>query len=164
MAEHIVSEEMLDIWLASDDPTRQTRAYDHIAFGLKMKDSKYNKCCSFASKYCSWNNPVAFPIMDSIVRKTLSEMVESSDNDFSLDKEKYKGKNINIKSDGYDNYEIFKMICEDFLKYVNSKCEKKYTFKDIDKFLWKFGKSGEEYCDYIVDAVIDGDKVEEIKK
>jgi hypothetical protein len=78
---------------------------------------------SFATKYCSWHNPKAYPIFDNRVYTYLCHLV----NQKCLDKF--------VQNDCWD-YPKFKMIIEGFQKRYGLE---EFTFKDIDKFLYHQG-------------------------
>jgi len=86
------------------------------------KTSKYYY--SFATKYCSHHKPDIYPICDGFVRKVLMYFK-------NIDKF-----NKFIKED-LKNYIKFREIIISFLSYYNLN---KYTFKEIDKYLWLLGK------------------------
>ena len=79
---------------------------------------------SFATKYCSFHNPKKFPIYDQYVRKILHHFK----NEYS---------NLKLTHKDFENYNIFVNSIYDFIKYYKLE---KYTIKDIDRFLWQFGK------------------------
>ena len=87
-------------------------------------NNKNMKLYSFATKYCSHHNPEAFPIYDSFVDKVLRYFRDIDG--FS------KFKNEDLK-----NYETFKSILNDFKIFYSLQ---KYSFKELDRFLWQFGK------------------------
>ena len=79
---------------------------------------------SFATKYCSFHNPDAFPIYDSYVGKILQYYRNQEGfSDF---------KNSDLKS-----YPHFKRILSDFRQHFGLE---KYTTKELDQYLWQFGK------------------------
>lgn len=84
---------------------------------------------SFATKYCSFHNPDAFPIYDSFVDEVLWYYQRSEK--FSC----YKRSEIQSEH----NYLIFKQVLEDFRRYFGLEKEK-YTPKELDQYLWLFGK------------------------
>lgn len=87
-------------------------------------NNKSIKLYSFATKYCSHHNPEDFPIYDSFVDKVLRYFRDMDG--FS------EFKNGDLK-----NYKRFKEILNDFRMFYGLQT---YSFKDIDKFLWQFGK------------------------
>ena len=78
---------------------------------------------SFATKYCSWHNPNAYPIFDSRVYTYLCHLV----NHGCLDRF--------IQKDMWD-YPTFKRTIEGFMGRNRLG---RFTFKDIDKFLYLQG-------------------------
>ena len=78
---------------------------------------------SFATKYCSWHNPNAYPIFDSRVYGYLCHLV----NNRCLDRFK--------QNDMWD-YPKFKEVIEEF-RERNGVTD--FTFKEIDKFLYHQG-------------------------
>jgi hypothetical protein len=77
---------------------------------------------SFASKYCSWHNPAAYPIYDNNVEACL--WYYSKQDGFS----KYA-------REGY-RYPDFVRIVTDFQRFYGLTS---FTFKQLDKFLWSQG-------------------------
>ena len=74
---------------------------------------------SFATKYCSFHNPDAFPIYDSIVCELLYAY------------------GTNIKNlDQIEGYQDFKNA----LKQIQEENNLNYKPQDFDKFLWSYGK------------------------
>ena len=89
------------------------------------KNDKEINFYSFATKYCNWHNKDAYPIYDSFVDKIL---IAYRDKDsFS------KFKDIELK-----NFKRFKDIIADF---KNNYSLTRYNLKEIDKFLWIYGKT-----------------------
>lgn len=81
---------------------------------------------SFASKYCSHHNPKHFPIYDSYVDKVLCYFR-------NLKKfPAFKFKNSDLK-----DYAKFKEILIAFRSIYGLD---KFNLKEIDKYLWQFGK------------------------
>lgn len=79
---------------------------------------------SFASKYCSFHNPEAYPIFDSYVEKVLL-YYQKKDGFYSFSKEDLK------------DYGKFKHAIYAFRDYYGLN---HYTVKQLDQFLWQFGK------------------------
>ena len=79
---------------------------------------------SFATKYCSYHNFNEYPIYDYFVDSMLW---------YFQKKDKFSDfKRVQLK-----DYKIFKKVIVDFKEYYNIK---KYSFRDIDKYLWIAGK------------------------
>jgi hypothetical protein len=79
---------------------------------------------SFATKYCSHHNPNAYPIYDSYVDKVLCYFRNV---DCFID----------FRSDDLRNYQKFKSILMQFREFYGLE---NYGLKEIDKYLWQFGK------------------------
>ena len=79
---------------------------------------------SFATKYCSFHNPDAFPIYDSYVGKVLV---------YYRDKLHFS----NFRDCDLKDYSIFKRVIGDFRHCFGLE---KYSVKQLDQFLWQFGK------------------------
>lgn len=110
------------------DAAKDAKGIDYTLFG-KLEKVEYTGCISihgrennipvFASKFMSFTNPTVYPIMDSIVKKV-----------------------IGIREDAkYEEY------CENLERFINEKIYplgKRYTLKNIDKFLWLYGKESKK--------------------
>lgn len=91
-----------------------------VRYGAEKKTDHY----SFATKYCSFHNPDAYPIYDSYVGKILQ---------YYRDTEGFCSfRNIDLK-----DYPTFKRIIAEFRRYFRLE---KYTTKELDQYLWQFGK------------------------
>jgi hypothetical protein len=115
VVEHIVSIEDIDTDLAQGDDGLVAR----IA-RTEVPGKRARFYYSFATKYCSWHNPKAFPIFDSRVYGYLCHLMTHDCIDTFR------------KNDLWD-YQIFKKVIEGFQK--RNRLED-FTFKDIDKFLY----------------------------
>lgn len=116
------------------------KAYQYLAEGLSdARNEDYNKCYAFASKYCSWHKPDKFPIMDSCAKKNLYYFIVNNDIPLSVDSKESN----RLKDAGFHEYELFWILCGDFKKFIQNKFprEKEYTFKEIDKLLWQYGRN-----------------------
>ena len=93
---------------------------------LNSFDKPYSKPYSFITKYCSFRLPdIDIPIVDNYVRALL--IVINEKDGF------YKGKISNTLLGDYD----------EFLKVINTFSEeyaKGYSAKDVDKYIWQYGK------------------------
>lgn len=117
VAKHILALN-IDKRLKSGDPT----LVDDIA-RINLGDKEKN-FYSFASKYCSHHNQLEFPIYDSYVHKVL-KYFRNADRFFQFDEADLKV------------YPKFKNILIEFRKFYKLE---KYNLKELDKFLWQFGK------------------------
>ena len=79
---------------------------------------------SFATKYCSHHNPIAFPIYDSYVEKVL--VYFNKVDKFSS----FKRKDLK-------DYRKFKGGLLDFQRYYKLE---RFNLKEIDRYLWLLGK------------------------
>lgn len=79
---------------------------------------------SFATKYCSHHNPIAFPIYDSYVERVL--LYFNKVDKFS-----------SFKKKDLKNYRKFKGILLDFQRYYKLE---RFNLKKIDRYLWLLGK------------------------
>ena len=91
------------------------RIVDEIARFLLDKTGR--KFYAFASKYCSWHNPGAYPIWDSNVCRYLSCL---KDTPFA-------------KPDYWERYAQFVSLMAHFREHYKLDA---FGFKEIDKFLW----------------------------
>ena len=117
VAKHILNLN-IDERLKEGDPT----LVNDIAV-VKFNNNTIN-FYSFASKYCSHHNELEFPIYDSYVHKVLVYFRDV--NRF------YQFDESDLK-----NYPRFKNILLQFRKYYGLE---KFNLKELDEFLWQFGK------------------------
>ena len=90
---------------------------------VKISDDK-RYFYSFATKYCSHHNPIAFPIYDSYVERVL--LYFNKVDKFS-----------SFKKKDLKNYRKFKGILLDFQRYYKLE---RFNLKKIDRYLWLLGK------------------------
>jgi hypothetical protein len=88
---------------------------------IPAKAIRYNY--SFATKYCSWNNPNAYPIYDSRVYAYLSHLMKHE----CLDR---------LPENDWGEYPKFKRMIKRFQERYGLG---NFTFKEIDKFLYLQG-------------------------
>jgi hypothetical protein len=89
-----------------------------------MISGKEKHFYSFASKYCSHHRPESYPIYDSYVDQVLS---------YFRNRDKfYKFKNGDLKE-----YSAFKRVLAEFQKFYDLQ---QFSLKEIDRYLWLFGK------------------------
>ncbi len=86
--------------------------------------NKQKNFYSFATKYCNWHNPLRYPMYDKHVSKILIEYKKQTNF-------------YDFNSDDLRDYPTFLKILTKFRDYFNLKG---YNFKQIDKFLWMYGK------------------------
>lgn len=94
------------------------------------KDGKSRWNYSFASKYCSWHVPDAYPIYDSRVDKLIWTYRQSD-----------RFSDFFWRKDLWSDYRIFKRTIEAFREHYDLMG---FSFKELDKFLWLYSK---EYFD-----------------
>jgi hypothetical protein len=116
VAEHILKQE-IDCLLADGS----LEAVRRIA-NVKIREKKY--CFySFATKYCNWHNPDAYPIFDKNACACLLD---------------YKRKDCfaGFKLDDLWVYQTFKKVVDDFRTHYRLES---LNYKELDKFLWQCG-------------------------
>lgn len=118
MAQHILSLD-IDNRLRAGDETLVNDVMQVIYDGGKKTDHY-----SFATKYCSFHNPNAFPIFDSYVEKIML---------YYRDNEGF----ASFRNSELKHYPTFKRIVNDFRAHFGLE---RYTVKQIDQYLWQFGK------------------------
>jgi hypothetical protein len=82
---------------------------------------------SFATKYCSWSNPKAFPIFDSRVEKYLVSLFRH-DNFAAAGVLRGKG----------CNYTKFRELIDEFRRHYGLQTD---SYKEVDKFLYQSGST-----------------------
>jgi hypothetical protein len=96
-----------------------------IGHGIKNKpSSKELNLYSFATKYCNWHNKESYALYDSFVAKIL--LAYQRQDRFSVFKQ----------SDLKDFIKFLKIIYD----FINFYGLARYNLKEIDKFLWIYGK------------------------
>jgi hypothetical protein len=124
MAHHIwMQGKDIDSALAEGDP----EIVDKIAPVTITATLKGRNNYSFASKYCSWHNDVAYPIWDSRVDRYLRSLRRT---DFA--------KFLPAGGELWNRYPEFVTLMTAFRNFYDLRS---FSFKDIDKFLWKHGES-----------------------
>lgn len=103
------------------------KAVDNIAKGHKIIRSKTNKeifFYSFATKYCNWHNQEKYAIYDSFVERVLMAY-------------KKQDKFYDFTNNDLRDFPKFRNVIKKFAEYYRLENHK---LKDIDKFLWIYGK------------------------
>lgn len=122
MAEHI-QRLNIDSMLNQGDP----QVVHLISNGHDIRAKKTNKeitFYSFATKYCNWHNREKYAIYDSYVEKILWAY-------------KKKDKFCEFKKPELRQFDRFIEIIHHFVEFYSLH---KYDLKQIDKFLWIYGK------------------------
>lgn len=83
---------------------------------------------SFASKYCSWHNPEAYPIYDSKVKEKLKEFIKP-----------HQENGLTYKKGDLETYEGF---CKAITELRDKFCLGP-SMKRIDRYLWAWAKIGD---------------------
>lgn len=123
IAKHILKLNIDEVIKAGDANLVNAIASGHGIASKKSENGKEISFYSFATKYCSWSNNSQYPIFDSFIEKVLMN---------------YKNqKLLDFKNDDLKNYPKFKNIIDSFKDTFDLK---EFSYKEIDKFLWKFGK------------------------
>lgn len=119
VAKHILSLN-IDAKLAAGDAT----LVNEIA-RTPMGNGKVRRNYSFASKYCSWHAPEAYPLFDSVVEKLI--MAYQRMDRFAAF----------VWQQELSDYLNFKRTVEVFRETYGLT---EFSFKELDKFLWLYGK------------------------
>jgi hypothetical protein len=96
----------------------------NIIANIKVNGGRRINFYSFATKYCSHHNPTVYPIYDSYVDKMLMYF-------------KRKDKFVLFKKNDLKNYQSYRDILIVFQEFYGLK---KFSLKEIDKYLWQAGK------------------------
>ena len=102
---------------------------DLATFEVKQKNGVLRKkhIISFASKYCSWHNPEAYPIYDSKVKEKLKVFKTRQEN------------GLTYKKGDLETYEGF---CKAITELRDKFCLGP-SMKRIDRYLWAWAKNGD---------------------
>ncbi len=122
-----ISKHIQELNIDNDLKSGNTELVHKIASGHKIKSSKNNKeiyFYSFATKYCNWHNQEKYAIYDQFVKKTL--LAYKKQFHFS-----------EFKTTDLKDFEKFKSIILEFINFFKLT---EYNLKEIDKFLWIYGK------------------------
>jgi hypothetical protein len=97
-----------------------------------LQGGKVRNYFSFASKYCNWHNPTAYPIYDSNVEACLWHYKNQEGSTFAG---ALAERGIGFPRYGY-NYAQFVRIVNAFRDGYSLES---FTYKQLDKFLWSLG-------------------------
>ena len=117
VAEHILQLDIDPLLLAGAREAVDRIA--HVRLGRKVRNNY-----SFATKYCAWHNPVAYPIYDSFVDQMLWGYHKQDT--FAA-----------FQRQALWDYREFKRVLARFREYYGLSA---FSPRDIDKFLWLAGK------------------------
>ena len=128
-------QEAISAYIFDEDIVGNAKAGDpDVVKNLAFNEERgYDRCLSFASKFCSFCNPCAYPIYDSLVLEALLELNRIHSFDSAYDERERNQIKYN-----YD-YERFCQLIEKFRNHEPfglGNC----TLREIDKFLWITGK------------------------
>jgi hypothetical protein len=93
---------------------------------VKLSDDVERYNYSFATKYCSWHAPEMYPIYDRIVEQMIVWYRE--DDSFAPEFTRQRL---------WDDYNLFR---ETIIGFRNHYGLNEFSFKQLDKFLWKYGR------------------------
>ena len=121
VAKHIIEIENINEKLAAGDPT----LVDEIANVRLGENDKEKYLYSFATKFCSHHNEEAYPIYDPYVSVMLRYFRNNNK------------KKLNFKNNELKKYKTFKLVLDQFKTAYGLG---KFSFKEIDRYLWQAGK------------------------
>lgn len=131
MAHHILSWNQFNEYCFSTDPQKRFEAVEYIRRKPSEYRATYHKeAYSFATKYCCWHNPDCYPIVDSYSKGMLYYL----NREFDFCKKSIRGTDLN-------DYPIFCHVYNALQKYLSEKCAKQFGYRQLDKFLWYYGKN-----------------------
>jgi hypothetical protein len=107
-----------------------TRALDLITDCPNLQEYS-----SFASKFCSWHNPTAYPISDRYIKECLWAYKKQIPQ--SPKKQNPNGPFAKFKRDDLEYYEKLVAMVTAFRNHYELTS---FNFKELDKFLWRLGK------------------------
>jgi hypothetical protein len=122
MAKHIQSLN-IDHKLKEGNPDLVNEIAKGHGIRTKKKNTELN-FYSFATKYCNWHNQESYAIYDSFVEKVLIYF-------------KRKDNFSTFRHADLKEFKKYKKVINDFLAFYDLS---KYNLKEIDKFLWIYGK------------------------
>ena len=131
MAEHISmlieNQELADLIAFGD-----AKAVDLIRWIPNKAAGIYSDAYSFATKYCSWHNPEAYPIVDGYSKAMVYYLF------CSLFGTMLEG--VRITYSALQDYETFCRLFNELKTWINNRCapSKEYSVKDCDKLFWYY--------------------------
>lgn len=115
MAEHIAALQM--------DPALQQGRPEVVDAVARLSVHHRDYFYSFASQYCNWHNPSAYPIYDLSMHNLLTFYWK-------------KCQHTELLNDDLHDYPRFKDRVVEFRKQIGME---KYDYKELDKFVWIYG-------------------------
>jgi hypothetical protein len=107
------------------DPQLERNSVDVVDQVARVRlGGKAKHLYSFATKYCSWHVPDAYPIYDTFIEQLMWAYGES-------------GRFAQFARTDLRDYPRFKEIVERFQAYYGLT---EFSFKQLDKFLWRYGR------------------------
>ena len=88
----------------------------------------YKRCTSFASKYCHFHNPKAYPIFDRHVRRML----------YYINKQHPFYDRLTLEN--MESYHCFKDVVDAFIRKFLSNDSTSVSYKDFDRYIWTWAK------------------------
>ena len=131
LAVNRVAKHITNLGIDPDLKAGKAEVVDRIA-KVQLKDkTRYN--FSFASKYCNWHNPTAYPIYDGNVEACLWYYKKEGGSFAAALAER----GIAFPRYGYDYPEFVRIVnaFRDGYKLTS------FTYKQLDKLLWSLGKA-----------------------
>ena len=142
MTEHILGINNIDARLKKGDKS----LVEEIA-KLTIGSKTYN-LYSFATKYCAYHNPEAFPIYDNIVAKVLTKLNTGKETDKAFEK----------KLRDYASYiQIYDTFMKDYGLWGH------LTYRQVDAYLWGAYKVAGDDFEIEKLAPLDKSKIVEVK-
>lgn len=134
MASVIAGIEDFDELVHSANKADQIRLVNTIRYcGKEAKeDSPFDDAYSFATKYCSWHSPKAFPIADSYSKGMIYYLACFMEG-VSRTPDGLTQKNLLDYGTFCDwHSKVSRFVCE--------RCDIRFSLKEMDAFFWVFGK------------------------
>lgn len=134
MASVIVDIENFDELVHSANKSDQIRLVNAIRYCGKAskEESPFYDAYSFATKYCNWHNPKAFPIADRYSKGMVYYLAC-----FMEGVGRVPG---GLTQQALLDYETFCDWHSKVSRFVCERCGTEFSLKEIDEFFWLFGK------------------------
>jgi hypothetical protein len=121
-ATYDVAKRIYELNIEAQLEQRSPEVVNQIAL-VKIR-GKTRRNYSFASKYCSWHVPDAYPIYDSFVERLIWEYEK-------------RDRFAQLRRTDLQDYPRYKETIESFRDFYGLA---QFDFKKLDKFLWLYGK------------------------